>query len=104
MSACASTALRHTSRRNRTRSPNMQLEELQTIWETQTEQPVFTVNNFGLHLALYQDRERARRRLFWGGYFINFVVSVLALVGLLVMYVVFFFKKPVDDVLMTGWD
>jgi hypothetical protein len=82
----------------------MQLEELQTVWETQTERPVFTVNNFGLHLALYQVRERARRRLFWGGYFINFVCSLLALAALLVMYVVFFFKKPVDDVLMTGWD
>jgi hypothetical protein len=82
----------------------MQLEELQAIWETQTERPVFTVNDFGLHLALYQVRERARRRLFWGGYFINFVCSLLGLVGLLAMYVVFFFKDPLDGVLMNGWD
>jgi hypothetical protein len=33
----------------------MQLEELQAIWETQTERPVFSINDFGLHLALYHD-------------------------------------------------
>jgi hypothetical protein len=82
----------------------MQLEELKEIWETQAERPVFLMNDIGLHLALYQSRERARRRLFWGGYFINFVVSLLTLVGLLVMYVVFFFNELADGVLMNNWD
>ena len=82
----------------------MQLEELQAIWETQTERPVFSVNDFGLHLALYQVRERARRRLFWGGYFIGFVCSLLGLVGLLVLFVVFYFKDPANDFPMNAWD
>jgi hypothetical protein len=82
----------------------MQLEELQAIWETQTERPVFSINDFGLHLALYQNRERARRRLFWGGYFIGFVCSLLGLVVLLVMFLLFVFKDPLDGVLMNAWD
>jgi hypothetical protein len=82
----------------------MQLEELQAIWETQTERPVFSVNDFGLHLALYQVRERARRRLFWGGYFPGFVCSLLGLVGLLVLFVSFYFKDPANDFPMNAWD
>jgi hypothetical protein len=82
----------------------MQLEELQAIWETQTERPVFSVNDFGLHLALYQARERARRRLFWGGYFFGFVGTLLGLVILLVMFVLFYFKDLVDDFPMNAWD
>jgi hypothetical protein len=82
----------------------MQLEELQAIWETQTERPVFSVNDFGLHLALYQVRERARRRLFWGGYFIGFVCSLLGLVILLALFVAFYFKDPANDFPMNAWD
>jgi hypothetical protein len=67
----------------------MQLEELQAIWETQTERPPFAVNDFGLHLALYQIRERARRRLFWGSYFPGFVGSLIGLAGLLVLVLIF---------------
>src|SRR5687768_13859109 len=104
MSGCASTALRRTSRRNRRRGPNMKLEELQAIWETQTERPGFSVNDFGLHLALYQVRERARRRLFWGGYFPGFVCSLLGLVGLLVLFISFYFKDPANDFPMNAWD
>jgi hypothetical protein len=82
----------------------MQLEELQAIWETQTERPVFTVNDFGLHFALYQVRERARRRLFWGNFFIGYVGSLIGLVILLLMFVVFYFKDPADDFPMNAWD
>jgi hypothetical protein len=82
----------------------MKLEELQAIWETQTERPGFSVNDFGLHLALYQVRERARRRLFWGGYFVGFVCSLLGLVGLLVLFVVFYIKDPDNDFPMNAWD
>jgi len=85
----------------------MQLEELQAIWETQTERPVFSVNDFGLHLALYQVRERTRRRLFWGGYFPGFVCSLLGLAGLLVLFVVFYVKDvkdPANDFPMNAWD
>src|ERR1041384_6202214 len=104
MSASESTASRRTSRRNRRRSPNMQLEELQAIWETQTERPGFSVNDFGLHLALYQVRERSRRRLYWGSSVPGFVGSLLGLVGLLVLFVVFYFKDPANDFPMNAWD
>ena len=82
----------------------MQLEELQAIWETQTERPGFSVNDFGLHLAVYQVRERARRRLFWGGYFISFVCSLIGLVILLVLFVSFYFKDAANDFPMNAWD
>jgi hypothetical protein len=82
----------------------MLLEELPTIRKTRTERPVSWVNVSGLHLALHQDRVRARRRSFWGGYLISLAGSLLGLAGLLVMFVVFFFKQPVDSVLMNSWD
>src|SRR5262245_2060294 len=104
MSESESTASRRTSRRNRPRNPNMQLEELQAIWETQTERPVFSVNDFGLHLALYQVRERARRRLFWGCYFPGFVGSLVGLVILLALFVAFYLKDAANDFPMNAWD
>jgi hypothetical protein len=85
----------------------MQYEELQAIWETQTKRPVFAVNEFGLHMELYRTRDRARRQLFWGGYFPGFVCSLLGLVGLLVLFVVFYFKDVKDaanDFPMNVWD
>jgi hypothetical protein len=87
-----------------TKEPNMLLEELPAIRETQTKRPVSLVNDFGLHLALSQDRERARRRLFWEGYFIGLVGLLLGLVGLLVTFVLFIFKAPIDTYLMNFWD
>ncbi len=82
----------------------MQLEELQAIWETQTERPAFAVNDFGLHLALYQVRERARRRLFWGGYFPAYVGSLVGLVALLLFFLAFYFKPAANDFPMNAWD
>ena len=82
----------------------MLLEELPAIRETQTKRPVSLVNDFGLHLELYQNRQRARRRHFWGSYLIGFICSLLGLVGLLVMFVLFFFKGPVGSFLMNSWD
>jgi hypothetical protein len=54
----------------------MRFEELQAVWETQTDQPLFSINPFGLHMALYQQRERARRRLFWGAHFPFYVFTL----------------------------
>ena len=82
----------------------MQLEELQAIWETQTERPRFSVNDFGLHLALYQIRERDRRRLFWGGYFPAYVGSLVGLVALLLFFLAFYFKPAANDFPMNAWD
>jgi hypothetical protein len=82
----------------------MRLEELQAIWETQADRPVFAVNEFGLHMELYRTRERARRRLFWGGHFLGFVGSLVGLVVLLLLFVAFYFKDPAKDFPMNAWD
>jgi hypothetical protein len=82
----------------------MRLEELQAIWETQAHRPVFAVNEFGLHMELYRTRDRARRRLFWGEYFLSFVASLVGLVILLVLFLAFYFKNPANDFPMNAWD
>ena len=78
----------------------MLLEELPAIRKTQSERHISMDNDFGLRLALNQVRQRARRRHFWGSYLIGLVCSLLGLVGLLVTFVFFFFKEPIDTYLM----
>lgn len=68
----------------------MRFEELQAVWETQTDQPLFSINPFGLHMALYQQRERARRRLFWGAHFPSYVACLFMLGTLVVIFLSFY--------------
>jgi hypothetical protein len=82
----------------------MRLEELQAIWATQSDRPVFAVNEFGLHMELYRTRDRARRRLFWGSYFPGFVGSLTGVAILLVLFVAFYFKDATKDFPMNAWD
>jgi hypothetical protein len=87
----------------------MQYEELQAIWDTQGQRPVFVVNNFGLQMELYRTRERARQRLFWGGVFPLFACSPILLFFLSVPVLQFFFQAPAgqfppDELPMTVWD
>ncbi len=42
----------------------MEFENLQAIWDTQNEKPVFAMQDARLLVALYQQRERSRRRAF----------------------------------------
>jgi hypothetical protein len=42
----------------------MEFEDLQAIWDTQNEKPVFAMQDARLLVALYQQRERSRRRAF----------------------------------------
>jgi hypothetical protein len=42
----------------------MEFENLQAIWDTQNDKPVFAMQDARLLVALYQQRERSRRRLF----------------------------------------
>jgi hypothetical protein len=35
----------------------MEFEDLQAIWDTQNEQPVFSINDSRLAVGLYQQRE-----------------------------------------------
>ena len=42
----------------------MEFESLQAIWDTQNDQPVFAMQDARLLVALYQQREHRRRRIF----------------------------------------
>lgn len=42
----------------------MEFEDLQAIWDTQNEKPVFAIEDARLLVALYQQRERSRQRAF----------------------------------------
>ena len=42
----------------------MEFEDLQAIWDTQNDKPVFAMQDARLLVALYQQRERSRQRAF----------------------------------------
>jgi hypothetical protein len=70
----------------------MRFEELVAVWSTQADKPLFSLNEFGIHMALYQQRERARRRHFWGMYFPYYVTSLYMLGAIAFTCVAFYFK------------
>ena len=86
----------------------MEFEELQAIWETQIDAPAFSMNDLGLHLALHQQRQQSRRRLFWTRYFPVYAATafMVAVVGFLCL--AFYFKTIAlagsRDFPMTLWD
>ena len=87
----------------------MQYEELQAIWETQTQRPVFALNEFGLHMELNRTRARARRRHFWVDIFPLFVIAPVFFILLAVPALRFFLQGPPEqfapgDLPMTVWD
>jgi hypothetical protein len=87
----------------------MQYEDLQAIWETQTQRPVFAVNEFGLHMELNRTRARARRRHFWVDIVPLFVIAPLFFILLAVPTLKFFLQGPPEqfapgDLPMTAWD
>jgi hypothetical protein len=87
----------------------MQYEELQAIWETQKQRPLFAVNDFGLHMELNRTRSRARRRHFWVDVFPLFVIAPVFFLLLAVPALQFFLQGPPEqlasgDVPMTVWD
>ena len=87
----------------------MQYEELQAIWETQKQRPVFAVNDFSLHMELNRTRAKARRRHFWVDVFPLFVIAPLFLIPLGLPALVFFLQGPPEQIApgklpMTVWD
>lgn len=87
----------------------MQYEELQAIWETQKQRPVFAVNEFGLHMELNRTRARTRRRHFWVDVFPLFVIAPVLFLALSVPALQFFLQGPPErlapgEVPMTVWD
>jgi len=60
----------------------MEFKDLQSIWDTQNDKPVFAMQDPRLLVALYQQRERSRRRiLHWS--FAPLYVTALIMVGVI---------------------
>ena len=86
----------------------MEFEDLQAIWDTQTNRPVFSMNDSRLVVGLNQQREQSRRRLFRLLFAPAYVTALLITVGLGLMFLVFLFKTVtklrLTDPRMTIWD
>ena len=86
----------------------MQFEDLQAIWDTQNDRPVFSMNDSRLAVGLYQQREQSRRRLFRGLFAPAYVIALSITVALGLTFLVFFVKtvtkmRPTDPQ-MSIWD
>ncbi len=86
----------------------MQFEDLQAIWDTQNDRPVFSMNDARLAIGLYQQREQARRRLF-KQQFAPIYFTVPMLMGFSVFLFLAYFGKTLyqvrsTDPPMTVWD
>ena len=70
----------------------MQFEDLQAIWDTQNDRPVFSMNDSRLAVGLYQQREQSRRRLFRDLFAPAYVVALSITVALGFTFLAFFLK------------
>ena len=86
----------------------MQFEDLQAIWDTQNDQPVFSMNDSRLAVGLYQQREQSRRRLFRELFAPAYVIALSITVALGLTFLVFFVKTVtkmrLTDPQMSIWD
>ncbi|MBZ5635685.1 MAG: hypothetical protein LAO55_21365 [Acidobacteriia bacterium] len=87
----------------------MEFEDLQAIWDTQNDKPVFAMQDARLLLALYQQRERSRRRLFKQYFMPMYIMAPIGLVGVGFVFFAFFMKslyikKLARDFPMSAWD
>ena len=86
----------------------MQFEDLQAIWDTQNDRPVFSMNDSRLAVGLYQQREQSRRQLFRGLFAPAYVIAISITVALGLTFLVFFVKTVTNmrltDPQMSIWD
>ena len=86
----------------------MQFEDLQAIWDTQNDRPVFSMNDSRLAVGLYQQREQSRRRLFRELFAPAYVIALFITVALGLTFLVFFVKTVtkmrLTDPQMSIWD
>jgi uncharacterized membrane protein len=86
----------------------MQFEDLQAIWDTQNDRPVFSMNDSRLAVGLYQQREQSRRRLFRELFAPAYVIALSITVALALTFLVFFVKTVtkmrLTDPQMSIWD
>jgi hypothetical protein len=67
----------------------MEFESLQAIWDTQKDKPVFAMQDARLLVALYQQRERSRRRVFKAQFAPMYGTAVLVLAVLGAVFATF---------------
>lgn len=86
----------------------MEFEDLQAIWDTQTERPVFAIDDSRLPVALYQQREHRLRRLFRFFYVPYYGFSLVVVVANALLALAFYFKTThhmrTSDPRMSLWD
>jgi len=86
----------------------MEFEDLQAIWDTQNDRPVFSINDSRLAVALYQQREKARRRLFRQQFAPAYLVALFIAGSSAFLFLAFFFKTVtkarLTDPQMSIWD
>ena len=87
----------------------MEFENLQAIWDTQNEKPVFSLQDARLLVALYQQREHRRRRLFKQYFLPMYIMAPIGLVGVGLVFFAFFMKsihieKIARDFPLSAWD
>jgi hypothetical protein len=94
----------------------MEFENLQAIWDTQNDKPVFAMQDARLLVALYQQRERSRRRIFQQQFAPMYVAAALVLVVLGAVFITFLkitslirrfgsrFPMPHHGFGMSAWD
>ena len=86
----------------------MEFEDLQAIWDTQNERPVFSINDSRLAVGLYQQRDQSRRRLFRLLFAPAYGTALFITVALGLTFLVFLLKTVtklrLTDPQMSIWD
>ena len=87
----------------------MNFENLQAIWDAQYDMPVFAMKDARPLVALYQQRERSRRRIFRQQFAPLYVIALIGLLGVGVVFLAFLMKsihieKIACDFPMSAWD
>lgn len=86
----------------------MEFEELQAIWDSQNERPVFATDDSRLSVGLYQQRERRHRRLFRLFYIPYYLFTLVLVAANALVFLAFFAKTAsrmrTSDPLMSVWD
>lgn len=85
-----------------------QFENLQPIWDTQNDRPVFSMNDSRLAVGLYQQREQSRRRLFRLLFAPAYVTALFITGALGLTFLAFLFKTVtklrLTDPQMSIWE
>ena len=87
----------------------MKFENLQAIWDTQNDKPVFAMKDARLLVALYQQREQSRRQLSRQAFAPLYVMALIGLAGVGLTFFAFLWKslhieKIARDFPMSAWD